>query len=151
MKASVFRFMMNLYPPYLGAGVRVEAVSPDYRRVEVSMALRWFNRNYVGTHFGGSLSSMTDPFYMLMLLNILEKDYLVWDKSGTIEYVKPGRGTVRAIFTIGQQQLDDIYRHTASGEKYLPTFSVDVVDEAGEVVARVTRTLYIRKKKSARS
>ena len=69
---------VNLYPPYLGAAVRVTHISDDFRNVEVEMPLRFYNRNYVGTHFGGSLYSMCDPFYMLMLINILGPDYIVW-------------------------------------------------------------------------
>ena len=30
----------------------------------VKLTLRWYNRNYVGTHFSGNLFTMTDPFYM---------------------------------------------------------------------------------------
>ena len=67
--------LLSLYPPYLGAGVRVTRVSDDLRTFEVEMKLRFYNRNYVGTHFGGSLYSMCDPFYMLILLEALGRDY----------------------------------------------------------------------------
>ena len=43
------------------------------------MKLSLRNQNYVGSHFGGGLFSMTDPFYMLMLMNVLGSEYLVWD------------------------------------------------------------------------
>src|SRR2546429_7301474 len=70
-KSRKLRRGINLYPPYLGASVRVTHISDDFRRVEVEMPLRFYNRNYFGTHFGGSLYSMCDPFYVLMLANIL--------------------------------------------------------------------------------
>ncbi|WP_376689833.1 DUF4442 domain-containing protein [Wenzhouxiangella sp. EGI_FJ10409] len=147
MKASTLRLLFNLYPPYLGTGIRIRRISPDYRHVVVEMALRFYNRNYVGTHFGGSLSAMTDPFYMLMVMNNLGREYIVWDKAGTIDYRKPGRGRVRAEFRIGQALIDEIRRATEGGRKYEPTLAVDIVDEAGEVVSHVTRTLYIRRKR----
>ena len=71
MNLRILKFGMNLWPPFLGAGIRVKQIAPDYKEVVVSMKLRWYNRNYVGTHFGGSLAAMTDPFYMLMLINTL--------------------------------------------------------------------------------
>ena len=44
------RWFLNLYGPYLGAGVRVDYLAEDFRELKVSMGLRWYNRNYVGTH-----------------------------------------------------------------------------------------------------
>jgi acyl-coenzyme A thioesterase PaaI-like protein len=142
----LFKWIINMYGPYLGAGIRVERISNDWREIRVSMKLRWFNRNAVGTHFGGSLYSMVDPHLMLMLMNLLGKDYVVWDKSAEIEFVRPGRGKVVANFAITDDDLQAIWHNTAQGEKYLPHFSIRVIDTEGELVARVKKVLYIRKK-----
>ncbi len=146
MKAGMLRFLMNVWPPYRGAGIRVRKISPDYREVIVEMPLRWYNRNYVGTHFGGSLSAMTDPFYMLMLIQNLGSEYVVWDKSACIEFVRPGRGTVRAHFRLDEARIETLRTDCADGQPHFPEFSVDVVDEGGKVVARVRKTLYVRRK-----
>lgn len=145
------RRILNLYPPYLGAGVRVRYIAPDFRRVEVEMPLRWYNRNYVGTHFGGSLYSMTDPFYMLMLINILGPDYVVWDQAAEIVFRRPGRGTVRAVFTLTDEQIEEIRRRTADGSPWRPRFTVHVTDMNGDVVAEVVKVLYVRRKVPAES
>ncbi len=146
MNHRTFRWLLNIYPPYLGAGVRVRHVSPDFREIVVEMPLRFFNRNYVGTHFGGSLYAMVDPFYMLMLIKNLGPDYIVWDKAASIDFVKPGRGTVRAHFRLDDKMLQEIKEKVKDGGKYLPTFTVPVVDRQGDVVARVEKVLYVRKK-----
>lgn len=146
MRPKILKFGMNLWPPFLGAGIRVKHIAADYSEIIVSMKLRWYNRNYIGTHFGGSLAAMTDPFYMVMLIHILGSDYTVWDKSSTIDFIAPGRGTVTARFTLNDAQISDIKRKTASSEPYLPEFSVDIVNESGEVIAKVEKKLYIRKK-----
>ncbi|RPH42151.1 MAG: DUF4442 domain-containing protein [Desulfobulbaceae bacterium] len=142
----LFRWILNIYGPYLGAGIRVEQISADWREIQVSMKLRWFNRNAVGTHFGGSLYSMVDPHLMLMLMNLLGKDYIVWDKSAEIDFVRPGRGRVVANFIITDDDLQAIRNNTAQGEKYLPHFSIRVIDTEGELVARIKKILYIRRK-----
>ena len=142
----LFRWILNIYGPYLGAGIRVERISADWREIQVSMKLRWFNRNAVGTHFGGSLYSMVDPHLMLMLMNILGKGYIVWDKSAEIDFVRPGRGRVVANFIITDDDLQAIRNNTAQGEKYLPHFSIRVIDTEGELVARIKKNLYIRRK-----
>jgi acyl-coenzyme A thioesterase PaaI-like protein len=91
MNAQLLRRGMGWWPPFLGAGIRVRSFADDFREAVVELKMGRFNRNYVGTHFGGSLYAMTDPFFMIMLLHNLGGDYLVWDKSGSIEYVAPGR------------------------------------------------------------
>ncbi|HSH70892.1 MAG TPA: DUF4442 domain-containing protein [Deferrisomatales bacterium] len=145
----LLRMALRLYPPYLGAGVRVEYVAPDWREIRVSMGLHWYNRNAVGTHFGGSLYAMVDPHLMLLLMQLLGSGYAVWDKAARIEFKKPGRGTVRARLAISDDALDAIRRDTATGGKVLPEFVVDVFDEGGGVVATVRKTLYVRRKTAA--
>lgn len=144
--ANGVRRLINLWPPFRGAGIRVREITPDFRTVTVELRLRLLNRNYVGTHFGGSLYAMADPFYMVMLLNILGRDYVVWDKSGTVRYLKPARGTVTARFHIDDAALARLREATANGDKHEPTFRVDIVDAEGVVVADVEKTLYIRRK-----
>ena len=89
--SNALRRAVNLWPPFLGAGIRVTHVAPDMKAIDVEMKLRWWNANYVGTHFGGSLFAMTDAFYMLMLMANLGRGYIVWDKAATIRYRKPGK------------------------------------------------------------
>ncbi|GAB4432049.1 MAG: hotdog fold domain-containing protein [bacterium] len=146
MHPTIFRFFLNIYPPFWGTGISVKRISRDYREVVVEMKLRFYNRNYVKTHFGGSLYAMTDPFYMLMLMQILGKNYIVWDKSAQIDFIKPGRGTVRAHFVITDEQIEDILKNTENGQKYLPVFRVDIKDDRDEIVAIVKKTLYVKKK-----
>ncbi|MDK9708276.1 MAG: MTH938/NDUFAF3 family protein [Desulforhopalus sp.] len=145
----LFQLIVNIWPPYLGAAISVEEIARDWRTIRVALRLRWYNCNYVKSHFGGSLFSMTDPFYMLMLIRNLGPGYVVWDMAARIHYLKPGRGTVTAFFTLGDDRLEDIRRKAESGEKVIEIFLVDVVDGQGEKVATVKKTLYIRKKKPA--
>lgn len=147
MKATTLRRVFNLWPPFVFAGVHVNAISSDWRTAEVELRLRPWNRNYVRTHFGGSLFSMTDPFWMIMVLRCLGDDYIVWDKAAGIEFVKPGRGTVHARFEVDEAVLEEIREATAGGQKFLRWFPVDVVDAQGEVVAHVRKQLYVRRKR----
>lgn len=140
------RLALNFYPPYFCTGIHVTHISGDFRYIKVKMPLRWYNKNLQGSHFGGNLAAMTDPFYMLMLIKILAKEYVVWDYSAEIEFVKPGRGVVYANFEIDQGRISEIIEKTKTGEKYFPVFHVSVVDENGDVVARIRKTLYVRRK-----
>lgn len=147
MKASTLRRFFNIWPPFLFSGIHVNSISSDWRSADVELRLRPWNRNYVSTHFGGSLFSMTDPFWMILVMHCLGTDYIVWDKAADIEFVKPGRGTVHARFKVDEQALDEIRAATAGGDKHLRWFPVDVVDAQGDIVARVRKQLYVRRKR----
>jgi acyl-coenzyme A thioesterase PaaI-like protein len=151
MKAGLFKTMVNLWPPLFFSGINITYLAPDYRETHVALKLRWYNRNYVGTQYGGSLMSMTDPWYMLMIMNNLGRDYFVWDKHAEIDYIAPGKSHVYAQFKITDEILDDIRAKTANGEKYLPEFVVDIKDDEGCLIARVKRRVYIKLKPHARN
>lgn len=142
----VLRHAMNIWPPFAAAGIKVEQVDADFRYVRVALRRRILNRNYVGTHFGGSLFAMTDPFWMLMVLRNIGPGYVVWDKAGEIEFVSPGRTTVQAEFRLTEEHLEELRQAAADGSKVLRWFEADVLGSDGTVVARVRKQLYVRRK-----
>jgi hypothetical protein len=83
---------------------------------------------------------------MLLLMQLLGRDFIVWDKAAAIEFVKASRKRVTAVIRVSDAALVEIRRHTAGGERYLAEFDVDVVDESDDLVARVRKTIYVRRK-----
>lgn len=146
LTARHIRFLMNIWPPFWGAGIRVRSIAEDFREAHVELRLNWFNRNYVGSHFGGSLFAMTDPFYMLMLIHRLGSQYIVWDKESTIRFISPGRSTVHAVFRLSDEQTESIRAAADTNGKVEPRLSVQVVNEHGELIAEIDKTLYVRRK-----
>lgn len=144
--AATQRLLLNLYPPYLMTGIVVREIARDWRRIVVRMGLHWYNRNFFGTHFGASLYAMTDPFYVLMLTHNIGHGYIVWDRSASIEFLRPGRGPVSAVFELTPERIAEVLEATAAGDRYQPSWPVEIRDDAGDVVARVLKTLYVRRK-----
>lgn len=124
----------------------MRSIAADWSEASVELRLGWLNRNYVGTHFGGSLFAMTDPFFALLLMHRLGGRYLVWDQAGRIEFVAPGRGTVSALFELPEERVAQIRAQAEGGDKVLPQFGVEIRDRAGALVASVHKTLYVRLK-----
>lgn len=147
LRQKILRRLVNLYPPFLGAGIRIKFDERN-KRIKVSMPLKWYNKNYVNVHFGGSLYMMCDPFFMLLLMDELGEDYIVWDKSASIDFIKPGKGTVFAEFFIPDERISEIRERLLTEEKIFPEFEVDIRDEKNDVIAKVKKIIYIRKKKS---
>ena len=144
----LLRFI-NLYPPLLGAGIKVRRTGAGRRAFQVRMRLTVFNRNYVGTHFGGSLYAMCDPFFMLILIPALGPEYVVWDKAATIRFLRPGRGTVRATFDVPAERVEAIRKEADANGRAEPAFTAQVLGPDGGVVAEVDKTLYVRRRHAA--
>lgn len=146
MSPRLLRHGFNLWPPFLLTGIHVTALSDDWRHAAVELRLRPWNRNYVGTHFGGSLFAMTDPFWMILLMRALGPDYIVWDKAAEIDFVQPGRGTVHCRFDVEDGLLDELRADAADGKKVLRWFDCPVTNAEGDLVARVRKQIYVRLK-----
>lgn len=138
---------MNLWPPFLFSGIRVERMSSDFRQVRVRLRRLPATTNYVGTLFGGSLFAMTDPFWMLMIMRNLGPGYLVWDKAAEIDFVSPGKASVTASFELGEDVLDELRAAAEDGSKVLRWFETQVVTDDGTLVARVRKQIYVRRRR----
>lgn len=151
MSPRLFRLGLNLWPPFLFTGIHVTELADDWRHARVELRLRFWNRNYVGTHFGGNLFAMTDPFWMLLMLHQLGRDHYVWDKAAEIEFVRPGRGTVWTRFDLDEATLTELRQQAACGDKVLHWFDNAILDAQGEIVARVRKQVYLRLKPERRT
>ena len=140
------RWLFNLFPAYRGTGARITYVAADFREVRVRLPLSWRTRNYVGTIFGGSLYGAVDPIYMIMLIRLLGPDYVVWDKSAAIRFLKPGRSTLTARFLVPEEETNAIRALLESVPSVDRAYTVDLVDASGVVHATVEKTVYVRKR-----
>ena len=140
------RGKFNLFPAYRGSGARVTYISADFREVRILLPLTWRSRNAVGTIFGGSMYAAVDPIYMIMLMKCLGSEYVVWDKSATIRFRKPGRTTLHARFLLDDAELDAIRSATSTGDPVDRTYNVDLTDADGVVHAAVEKIIYVRRK-----
>ncbi|MGE6475790.1 DUF4442 domain-containing protein [Psychrobacter sp. NPDC078631] len=147
----LLKLRLNTYAPYIGAGIKIDHISLDQGLCVVSMGLNTLNKNIVGTQFGGSLYSMVDPFYMLMLMHQLGSNYVVWDKSSHIDFVAPGSSKVTARMKIPSSEIITIQELAKEGEAVFREYKVDIVDEQQMLIATVTKTLYIRLRKYSKS
>ena len=140
------RWLFNIFPAYRGTGGRVTYIASDFREIRVKLPHSLRTRNYVGTIFGGSMYGCVDPMYMIMLIKLLGSGFVVWDKSASIRFRKPGKATLFATFRVDDAELDTIRGLTASGSPIDRTYNVDLVDAEGVVHASVEKVIYIKRK-----
>lgn len=143
----ISKYMFNHFAPFKGAGIVVDHFDLKNYHIRVKMPLTRQNKNIVGVHFGGSLYAMVDPFYMSMLMYHLGSKYIVWDKAANIEFLTPGRSTVYADFRLSAEEIKTIKDLAHNYAPVYRNYEINILDESGLRVAKVTKTLYIRRKK----
>ena len=145
-ETRIKRLYFNFFPAYRGTGARVAFIAADYSEIHVRLKLYWRTRNYVGTVFGGSIFGALDPMYMIQLINLLGKNYVVWDKEATVKFLKPINKTVFARFFITKVLLEEIRKEISLNKKMHIRLPVSFVDDKGTIYATVDKLLYISDK-----
>ena len=131
----------------MGAGIRIKQHSIEGNSYLVEMKLRWYNRNVAGTHFGGSLYSMCDPFFVFAAYSHFGDEYIIWDKSASIDFVSPGKGTVTGLFEISEDRLITMKEEVDRVGKQTFQFEAEILNAEKRIVARIKKEIYIRKKR----
>lgn len=149
MTPRKLRRVLRWWPPFLFSGIRVLEVADDWSSARVELRRRWYSANYVGTHFGGSLFAMADPFWMILVMETLGRDYIVWDKAAEIEFVKAVREPVTVEFQVDPAAIAELRAATADGARVLRWFETEIRTASGETVARVRKQLHVRLKRRA--
>jgi hypothetical protein len=146
-KSRLLRLGCNLFPVYRRTGARVVYVSDDVKDIHVRLGLNWKTRNYVGSVFGGSIYGALDPIYMLQIIHLLGDEYIVWDKSAQIKFIKPVYKKVYSRFLISDELMNEIMAKVKAEGKYTIELPAHFQDEEGVKYAEVTKTIYIADKK----
>jgi acyl-coenzyme A thioesterase PaaI-like protein len=140
------RWVFNFWPCIWCTGGKVEFIAGDFKELHVSIKLNIRTRNRVGTVYGGSIYSSVDPYFMLLLMEVLGKDYVVWDKGASVKFVRPIVDKVKCRFLITEEILEDIKTHTADKGEYVFELPLQYEDEAGKVYATFNKTMYVAQK-----
>ena len=112
----------------------------------MQLSLNWRTRNRVGTVYGGSIYSSVDPYYMLLLMEILGKKYVVWDKAASFKFIRPITGKVKCRFLITEEDIEKIKATIADKSEFTFDFPLQYEDEAGKVYAIFNKSVYVADK-----
>lgn len=147
LRSRMTRLAFNFFPAYRGTGARITYIASDWREIRIKLPLGLRTRNYVGTIFGGSMYGAVDPIYMVMLIRNLGPDFVVWDKSASIRFRRPGRTTLYARFRLDPAELDAIRAALETERSIDRTYAVELVDREGVVHAQVEKVIHVRRKR----
>jgi acyl-coenzyme A thioesterase PaaI-like protein len=142
----LMRLGFNFWPCIWCSGGKVEFIASDFRELHVSIKLNIRTRNRVGTVYGGSIYSSVDPYFMLMFMQILGKNYVVWDKAASVKFVRPIVNKVKCRFLITDEMVEEVKRHVELRGEYAFDLPLKYEDEHGQVYAVFTKSIYVADK-----
>ncbi|SHG53181.1 DUF4442 domain-containing protein [Flagellimonas flava] len=146
-KHTLFKYGFNLSPMYRRSTGRITKASEDLLHIQVKLPISWKNRNYVNSIFGGSMFSAVDPIPMVQLMNLLGKDYVVWDKAAEIRFRRPAREHLYAEFTYTLEELEEIKTQVAQkNEVEIEKITQLVNKDKSKVFCEVNKTIYVADK-----
>ena len=144
---TIFKYGFNISPMYRRSTGRVIAVTEDLLTAKVKIPLSIKNRSYVGSIFGGSLFSATDPVFMIQLIHILGDAYVVWDKEATIRFRRPAKTDAYVVFSFSESEIETIKKRVAEEREIDLVKEIEITDTSGDIVyAQVVKTIYIADK-----
>ncbi|WP_366941118.1 DUF4442 domain-containing protein [uncultured Algibacter sp.] len=144
--AQIYKYGFNWSPMYRRSTAKIIEVSNDLHCVKIKIPLSWKNKNFVGSIFGGSMLSATDPIYMIQLIKILGDDYVVWDKAATIKYRRPGTETIFCEFVFSPADIVNIKKDIKDKGEIDIVKTPNIINKKGVVIAELSKTIYIADK-----
>lgn len=143
---QIFKYGFNWSPMYKRSVGRVKFISRDLHIVKVEIPLNYKNKNFVGSMFGGSMLSATDPIYMIQLMQILGDDYVVWDKEATIKYIRPAREKVYITFEFTTDEIEAIKKDVELNNEIDYVKEVNILTKQNKLIAKLDKTMYVAQK-----
>ena len=141
-----YRRSINFWPCIWCSGGWITFVSGDFQELHVRLKLGIRTRNRVGTIYGGSIYSSVDPYFMLMLMQILGKDYVVWDKGASVKFIRPITDPVKCRFLISNELVETVKAQIAANGQYVFELPLQYEDDNGKVYATFIKTVYTASK-----
>ena len=141
-RSRQMRWAFNFWPCIWCTGSRVEFIAGDFKELHVSIKLNIRTRNRVGTVYGGSIYSSVDPYFMLLFMEILGRDYVVWDKGASMKFVRPIVDKVKCRFLITDELIAEVKQKVAENGEYTFDLPLKYEDDNGTVYATFTKQVY---------
>jgi hypothetical protein len=143
----LFKYGFNWSPMYRRTTAKVITVAPDLSHITIKIPLNWKNKNYVGTIFGGSMFSAVDPIPMVQLINLLDENYVVWDKRAEIKFKRPAKETLFADFIFTPDEVKSIKLQVSESKEIDIIKKITLTNKDKTIVyCEVNKTIYVANK-----
>jgi len=147
LSERALKWAMRFYPSLFFQRIWVIKFEKGFRGVEVKINKSILNRNYNKSIFGGTIFSAADPFYPVLLYQLLTlKGYKViaWSKASQIHFLKPAMTDLFFKINIDDKVILKCEQALKTAGRYIKVFVIDIYDKNGQLCVSVSNEIYVR-------
>ena len=141
------KWLMRLYPPMFFQRIWVKKIDKDFRSIDVKINRSLFTTNLGSATFGGTIFAATDPFYALLIVQIMQHKgfkITVWLKSAEIQYLKPARTDMYYSIKIDDEMIKEVEQAITREGKFVKSYPIEIFDTTGDLCVTAQNEVYIR-------
>lgn len=141
------KWLMRLYPPMFFQRIWVKKIDKDFRGIDVKINRSLFTTNLGSATFGGTIFAATDPFYALLIGQIMQHKgfkITVWLKSADIQYLKPARKDLHYTIKIDDEMIKEVEQAITNEGKFVKSYPIEIFDTTGDLCVTAQNEVYIR-------
>lgn len=139
--------LMNFWLPFFFNRIKIINVSDDFKHVDVLLKHTFWNRNPNKSLWGGAIFSAVDPFYPIMLKQILLLDdieTIFLTKSAQVEYLKESKTNILFSFIVTDDDIQNIKTILSNEGKYDGWHEVYGVDKNNKKCIKAKIQVYLK-------
>ena len=149
LTANELKLMLNFWLPFLVNRIYILFISNDFHEMQVRLKHSFWNRNPNKSVWGGSIASALDPFFPVMMKQIILRKGTSTDffsKAIQIEFVRKVESHVLFHFKITKSEVAEAEETLINDGKYEGWHSVDGIDISGNICVHGKVQIYLRKR-----
>lgn len=144
---NTLKWLMRLYPPMLFQRIWVKKIHKDFMGIDVKINRSLITTNLGNSIFGGTIFTATDPFYALLLGQLMQRRgfrVTVWLKGAQISYLKPARTDLHYTIYLGKNDILEVEELLKKEGKFVKAFPIEIFDKKNELCVTASNEVYIR-------
>ena len=149
LKPNELKIMLNLWFPFLVNRIKILSITNDFNQMDVQLKHSFWNRNPNKSVWGGSITSALDPFFPIMIKQVMLKKGIRTDffsKAVHVEFVKQVNTHVLFQFKIKETEIIKAENSLKNNEKYEDWHTVEGIDSSGNICVNGKVQVYLRKR-----
>ena len=149
LKADKLKGMLNFWFPFLVNRIRIISISDNFYEMHVKLKHSFWNRNPNKSVWGGSITSALDPFFPVLMKQIMLRRGIRTDflsKAVHVEFIRQVKTNIFFHFKIKGEEVIKAEEILNNDGKYEGWHSVNGVDAGGNVCVNGKVQVYLKKR-----
>lgn len=149
LRPNELKRMLNLWLPFILNRIKIQSISNDFTNIHVLLKHSFWNRNPNKSVWGGSIASVLDPFFPIMIKQTVLRKGIHTDffsKAVNVDFIKQVQSNILFHFIITNAEIAKVETALQENGKYEGWHSVSGIDSNENVCVKGKIQVYLRKR-----